>query len=170
MGDHERFERLYLPLRQAFLTHARCLAHGDIHVAEDVLQRSVIHAMQHFPKLRDEGYFKNWMLKIITQRHIEHLRQASKRRSVSIDDVEAHVLAPDLYAERLHDAETAAHVEALRRHLGDADLQLLLSHFGHRVSCQQIANEQGRTLPAVKSAMFRLMSRARQFAGSVVSA
>lgn len=144
MGFEERLQPVYLDA----VRYARGLA-GSEAEGDDLLQDALVRAWRAYPRLRDPGQFKFWLLKIIRNAHRNRARKARLRKWLSLD----------------HAAEIPAHQgisfeekEAVRHALrqvprNQREALVLFEVVG--MSIEEIARLQGVTVSAVKSRLAR---------------
>src|SRR5687768_8315567 len=70
--DHRQFDKLVA----AAMPSAKGLAMRlEPSTWEDLLQESIVRAYQSFSSYRQDGVFTNWLLRIITRKHLDHRRR-----------------------------------------------------------------------------------------------
>ena len=78
------FDELYLPCHEALFRTA--LYYGSKYeIAEDLLQQTVVDAIQHFPQLRNQAYFKTWITRILINNFKQYYRKSKFVEVVSMD-------------------------------------------------------------------------------------
>ncbi len=144
MGFEERLQPVYLDA----VRYARGLA-GSETEGDDLLQDALVRAWRAYPRLRNPGRFKFWLLKIIRNAHRNRARKARLRKWLSLDraaDVPAHqgIAFEEKEAVRL----------ALRRiPRNQREALVLFEVVG--MSIEEIARIQGVTTSGVKSRLAR---------------
>lgn len=151
MGFEEDLERVYLDA----VRYSRGLA-GSQTEGDDLLQDALVRAWRAYPRLRNPGQFKFWLLKIIRNAHRNRARKARIRRWLSLDR------AADIPAcEELPFEEKEAVRQALKgvpRHQREA----LILYEVVGMSIEEIAKLQGVTVSGVKSRLARGRLRLRE--------
>lgn len=80
------FDELYLPCHEALFRTA--LYYGSKYeIAEDLLQQTVIDAIQHFSQLRNKAYFKTWITRILINNFKQYYRKSKFVEVVSMDKI-----------------------------------------------------------------------------------
>lgn len=128
--------------------------------AEDVLQESLLRALEHYHALRDSERFRPWLFRIVTTTFYGVARKRFWRRFVPLSDISDHEM-PAVYRGR----ETPVESQQLLRALADLsarDRAALLLFEVAGFSLEELAHVQGdRSLSAVKSRLSRARRRAR---------
>lgn len=151
MGFEEQLKPVYLHA----VRYARGLA-GSETEGDDLLQEALIRAWRAYPRLRNAGRFRFWLLKIIRNAHRTRARKAKIRRWLSLEsaaDFPAH--------EGIPFEEKEAVRQALRKVPRDQREALVLFEVVG-MSIEEIARLQGVTVSAVKSRLARGRVRLRE--------
>ncbi len=77
-GNDEAFLRLVLPLRQDLDRIARRFVH-DTHLAEDLVQETLLQAHRRLSDYRGDAPFGHWVRRIATRKCLDFLRRAKRR-------------------------------------------------------------------------------------------
>ena len=84
MDRINEFDELYLPCHEALFRTA--LYYGSKYkIAEDLLQQTVIEAIQHFPQLKNKAYFKTWITRILINNFKQYYRKFKSLEKVSME-------------------------------------------------------------------------------------
>lgn len=142
-------------VRKGLLSYAYMCC-GDLNVAEDIVQETMLIAFQKQAQYFPDADFMGWLISIA--RHV-WLREKDKRQ---IDTRARHFIEQNAtlffdeqqYSESAWDAEKAALRECLRK-LSELDRDIITAHFHSRLKYEAIAESMGRTLSWVKVRMFR---------------
>jgi len=86
----ERFQRLAWPYLPVLLRTARYLTHRD-HEAEDLVQETLIKAMNAIDSFRDGTNMKAWLMVILRRTHIDWIR--AKQRHPDVVSLDASQLS-----------------------------------------------------------------------------
>ena len=79
------FDELYLPCHEALFRTA--LYYGSKYeIAEDLLQQTVIDAIQHFSQLHNKAYFKTWITRILINNFKQYYRKIKLIEIVPADE------------------------------------------------------------------------------------
>lgn len=128
--------------------------------AEDVLQESLLRALEHYDALRDPERFRPWLFRIVTTTFYAAARRRFWRRFVPLSEVHEHEM-PAVYRGRETRVESQQLLRALAR-LSARDRAALLLFDVAGFSLEELAHIQGdRSLSAVKSRLSRARRRAR---------
>ena len=85
MDCTNEFDELYLPCHEALFRTA--LYYGSKYeIAEDLLQQTVIDAIQYFPQLNNRAYFKTWITRILINNFKQYYRKIKSIEVLSIDE------------------------------------------------------------------------------------
>ena len=151
MGFEERLKPVYLDA----VRYARGLA-GSETDGDDLLQDALVRAWRAYPRLRNPGQFKFWLLKIIRNAHRNRARKARIRKWLSLDS------AAEIPAyEGIAFEEREAVRQALRKvPRNQREALVLFEVVG--MSVEEIARLQGVTTSGVKSRLARGRVRLRE--------
>jgi len=165
LADTNKFLELFKPCYNDVLRFTRSLCSGkDKDITNDVLQQSLLQAIEGLPSLKDESKFKFWLFSIITNVFYTSARRHfwSSKLSLSSDEVKVDI--PDVFDRYKQTEERMLLGEALSR-LKDRDRAAILLFEIGNFSIQEIADAQNeKTVSAVKSRL----SRTRQKLKSVI--
>lgn len=151
MGFEQDLERVYLDA----VRYARGLA-GSATEGDDLLQDALVRAWRAYPRLRDPGQFKFWLLKIIRNAHRNRAKKAKIRKLLSLESA-AEVPA----REGIPFEEREAVRQALRGvPRNQREALVLFEVVG--MSVEEIARLQGVTVSGVKSRLTRGRARLRE--------
>ncbi|GAB5519035.1 MAG: hypothetical protein RhofKO_12860 [Rhodothermales bacterium] len=130
--------------------------------ADDVLQDSLLKAVEHYDRLRDPSRFKSWLFQIITRTFYSAQRRSYWRRFLPFSEVPEVEHMPAVYRSA---SERLLVLQALAR-LTDRQRTALLLYELAGFSVAEIATIQGdRSHSAVKSRL----SRARKALQQVIA-
>jgi len=142
------FDRLVRTYTNDLLRHAVWLA-GDRHLAEDLVQDTLLRAWKSLHRLQNPQAVKGWLLTILKR---ENARRFERRRLR-----ESGIAAEELPASRqAYDTSTEAFV--LRRALADLPehyRQALLLQVVHGYSQKEIAEHMGISCAGAGTRLFR---------------
>jgi len=150
------FEARCAGQRRPLLAYLYALS-GDYHVAEDLVQETLLVAVSKREHYFPEADFGAWLRAIGRNVWMRERRASGRRPAPSPEAVEGladRLCDPSAYAEPRWQAEKAALAECLGE-LDAADRDMIRGHFasGHRY--EELARAAGRTLAWVKVRMFR---------------
>jgi RNA polymerase sigma factor (sigma-70 family) len=119
-----RFERLILPHLDAAYTLARYLI-NDASDAEDVVQESILRAVQYFGTLRNDSDARAWLLTIVRRECFTAWSHRDKRMdSVSLDTLTTEGTSPRELVDRGETPDLATGRSLLREKIVGAVAQL----------------------------------------------
>ena len=151
MGFEERLQPVYLDA----VRYARGLA-GSETEGDDLLQDALVRAWRAYPRLRDPGQFKYWLLKIIRNAHRSRVRKARLRRWLSLEH------AADVPAREGIAFEEREAVRRALRQVPRSQREALVLFEVVGMSIEEIARLQGVTVSAVKSRLARGRAKLRE--------
>jgi RNA polymerase sigma-70 factor (ECF subfamily) len=150
-------------LQAVFSAHAPYLERllsrvaGRSFEVEDLLQSTLMAAIQAFPRFRGEAQVRTWLARIAIRTAQERLRSAAHRRRVQVTDVESQADrdAPAVSAE--HDLDVRRQLERLEFHLGALGAKKRVAfvlHVFEGLPIEEVAALTGAGVPATKSRVF----------------
>ncbi len=133
----------------------------------DCIQEAFLSADRHWRKLMRHPNPQGWLVTTCQNRLKDAQRRERTRRyraAWSLDEDKALQLADvdsalDSWVDRAEDQET---VERVLRLLSPVEKQVMQGYFMENLSMEEVADRGGSTLSAVKSAIFRIRSKARE--------
>jgi RNA polymerase sigma-70 factor, ECF subfamily len=143
--------------RPALLRWARYLAQ-DPTVAEDLVQATMLSAIEHFGQWQGRGPLKHWLIRILTNQH----RRQGRQREATVDEATWEHLAThagwaaDFSLDRQERIET---VQQALLSLPEADREVLLLRDIEGIEGAEAADMLGLSLPALKSKLHRARLR-----------
>lgn len=166
-GDLDAYNRLVRTYeRQAYAVALRLLRRPE--QAEDATQDAFIQAYRALDTFRG-GYFRAWLLRIVTNRCYDMLRSANRRIADSLDDqtVEAEPLwssitAPDDPVGRATQAELGRLLEGALAQLPDDQKLTVVLCDVQGYTYEEAAEIMGIALGTVKSRLSRARSALRE--------
>jgi RNA polymerase sigma factor (sigma-70 family) len=150
-------------LQAVFSAHAPYLERllsrvaGRSFEVEDLLQSTLMAAIQAFPRFRGEAQVRTWLARIAIRTAQERLRSAAHRRRVQVADIESQADhdAPAVSAE--HDLDVRRRLERLEVHLGSLGPKKRVAfvlHVFEGLPIEEVAALTGAGVPATKSRVF----------------
>lgn len=133
----------------------------------DCIQEAFLAADRHWRMLTRHPNPQGWLVTTCQNRLKDSLRRERTRRfrtAWSLDEDSAPQVADaagalDSWVDRAADQQA---VEQVLRLLSPAEKQVMQGYFVDNLSMEEVADRQGSTLSAVKSAIFRIRSKARE--------
>ncbi len=163
-GDQEAFTRLMETFAPDVYTLAvRYL--GDPQEAQDVVQETFLRAYMHLWRVDPARPFKTWLATIAIRLCIDRLRQ---RRAVVSGDALPYegvwFQSPEPTPEEVAvQEETYTHLHHLVRQLPPLERAAIVLHYWEGYSLEAIAEVLHRSVPAVKSLLFRARKRLQRW-------
>lgn len=148
-------------LERVFRTHAPYLERVLWRVAgrsldvEDLLQSTLMAAIEAFPRFRGEAQVRTWLARIAVRIAQDRLRSASHRLRAQLPDLEATESGNDNDAER--DLDLRRKIERLELHLnalGPKKRTAFVLHVFEGMPLEEVAALTGAGLAATKSRVF----------------
>jgi RNA polymerase sigma-70 factor (ECF subfamily) len=165
-GDRAALERVlreHAPMVERLI--ARMLGRdADL---EDLVQQTLIAAVQSFPRFRGEASVKTWMARIAVNIVRQHLRRPYRRRQVALELVPERETDPDRAPDQA--ARRRRALDRLFHHLdaiGDKKRIAFVLHVFEGHSIEEVAALTGASKSATKSRIFwcrrALLARAKK--------
>lgn len=156
--DSDAFGQLYDQTAPSVYRFAYSLVR-DHHRAEDLVSETYRRAIDRFPAYEDNGRpFYAWLFTITRNLAIDGARRG-QRESPLLD----HDTPDDGWlGEALARDEDSAQVRGALGRLSEIHREVLILRFGHEWSCRQVAQQLGKSEPAIKQMSFRALTRLRE--------
>lgn len=139
---------------------------GNAEDAADVAQDAFLAAWRGLPSFRGESNFSTWLYRLVSNASIDHLRRTKHQRaSVSLDDEELNLDAPDETPTPHEAAESADLCDAVAKgltELSDDHRTVLVMREMQELSYEEIAHTLSLDLGTVKSRISRARSALRK--------
>jgi RNA polymerase sigma factor (sigma-70 family) len=148
-------------LERVFRTHSPYLERVLWRVAgrsldvEDLLQSTLMAAIEAFPRFRGEAQVRTWLARIAVRIAQDRMRSASHRLRAQLPDLEATESSDDSDAER--DLDLRRKIERLELHLsalGPKKRTAFVLHVFEGMPLEEVAALTGSGLAATKSRVF----------------
>jgi RNA polymerase sigma factor (sigma-70 family) len=124
---------------------------------EDLLQSTLMAAIQAFPRFRGEAQVRTWLARIAIRTAQDRLRSAAHRRRVQVADIEAHADQTAPASSFEHDLDVRRRLERLEFHLaglGAKKRVAFVLHVFEGLPIEEVAALTGAGVPATKSRVF----------------
>ena len=152
-------------LQTVFQTHAPYLERVLWRVAgrsldvEDLLQSTLMAAIEAFPRFRGEAQVRTWLARIAVRTAHDRLRSASHRLRSHVPDLDAVMDRMDRSSELTsdRDLDTRRKLERLEHHLsalGPKKRTAFVLHVFEGMPLEEVAALMGAGVPATKSRVF----------------
>lgn len=156
-GDEEALGTLMDRYGGALLHFAHRLV-GDLHLAEEIYQDTMLKAWQQAGTFRMEGHLKAWLFRVARNNAIDHMR----RKRVSTEEYSPSLETADEESEPEHLLEQAwVSAEMMRAldDLPDVYREVITLRFFHQLCYQEIAEIMNIPLGTVKSRLSYALGR-----------
>ena len=146
------FERLLAELRPKLHRYCARMT-GSVIDGEDVLQETLIKAIEAFPHTGPLANAEGWLFRIAHNASLDFLRRRTRQQGVQTDQEDLETIAdPDSEIERRQAAAASLHT-LMRLPVGQRSSVILMDVLGH--SLQEISEVLDTTVPAVKANLHR---------------
>jgi RNA polymerase sigma-70 factor (ECF subfamily) len=164
-GRPEAYETLVRKYWKLSVATALSKCH-DPATAEDIAQESFIRAYRFLPTLRNRKRFAGWLLTIVQQQHITHLRKEAQRRRIeSLETTRRNFLAaanPGLTEQQIR------FVHGAISKLPDKFQTIILMRFVGGLSIDQIAEQLEKRNNTVRVWLHRAYNTLRKDLAPVI--
>lgn len=154
-GERQALERVF-NAHAPYLERVLRRVAGPALDLEDLLQTTLMAAIQAFPRFRGEAHVRTWLARIAVHTAHDRLRSASVRRRVDMPDLELAAMSaeedePDQALERRRRLERLDyHLSAL----GPKKRIAFVLHVFEGMPLEEVAALMGAGVPATKSRVF----------------
>ncbi len=156
------FERLLAELRPRLHRYCARMT-GSVIDGEDVLQETLIKAIEAFPHTGPLANAEGWLFRIAHNASLDFLRRRARREGVQGGDEELETIAdPDSEIER-RQAAAASLRTLMRLPVAQRSSVILMDVLGH--SIEEISEVLESTVPSVKANLHRGRQRLSELAG-----
>ncbi|MBK8980923.1 MAG: RNA polymerase sigma factor [Ignavibacteria bacterium] len=131
--------------------------------AEDVLQQSLLKALENFDSLSDQSKFKSWFFKIITREFYTLIRKDFWKKFLPTDDRNSHTAFPEIFQHQDENCDGMLLKKALSSiSTKERESILLFEIAGFSIEeIKEIQNE--RSSSSVKSRLSRARKKLKSF-------
>jgi RNA polymerase sigma-70 factor (ECF subfamily) len=156
-NDHHAFEQLMRQNQSPIRQFLRRLTLQNQEISDELAQETFLKAFVHIKTYRGDGKFLSWLFKIAYQQFV-----SSTRKKTELTNVEFEDKADDgKFEHRLVAKKTA---KDLLKHLRTDERAILLLHFSHDLTHQEIAIVMQIPLGTVKTLIRRSRLKLKSFA------
>jgi RNA polymerase sigma-70 factor, ECF subfamily len=165
-GDRQALERV-LRAEAPYVERLIARLIGPGADLEDLLQQTLIAAVESFPRYRGEAAVRTWMARIAVNIVRQHLRRPQRRRTIALELVTDEPVAPqpqpDSASDRKHQVERVFHHLSA---IGPRKRLAFALHVLEGYPVEEVAALMGASVAATKSRVFwarrALLGRARK--------
>ena len=150
-----------LPLLPQLRAYARSLAGNNVHLADDLVQDTVVLALQAWDRFTPGSNLKAWLFRILHNRFHSVVGRKHVRAEVVVEDLTALASVP---AHQEAGPGVAEFRRAFAR-LSPGHREVLVLYAVHGMSLTRIAEVCGCRVQAVKSRMNRARAALRRMVG-----
>src|SRR3954449_3263195 len=153
-GGREAILALLPPLRG----YARSLTGGNEHAADDLVQDTVVQALQAWDRFTPGTNLKAWLFRILHNRHLTVRGRRHITAEVGVDDLSRHGTVPAFQEGRAE----LRHFKAAFARLKPGHREVLVLSAVHGLGYERIAEVCGCKVGSVKSRMNRARTTLRR--------
>jgi RNA polymerase sigma-70 factor, ECF subfamily len=146
-GGREAILALLPPLRG----YARSLTGGDEHAADDLVQDTVVQALQAWDRFTPGTNLKAWLFRILHNRHLTVRGRRHVTAEIGVDDLSLFGSVPAFQERQVE----LRHFKAAFARLNPSHREVLVLYAVHGLPYEQIAAVTGCAVGSVKSRMNR---------------
>jgi len=152
--NSEDFIELLKPIYNDALNYCNALARNQAD-AKDLLQDSLLKALENFVNLKDEKKFKSWLFTILTRRYYAMYHKAITQKKLLNEFSYATIEFPHVFQTEMNEEKQKALLDSLNLISEKERSAIVLFEIG-RFSMEEIRMIQGeKSLSAVKSRINR---------------
>ena len=140
-----------LPLLPHLRGFARSLTGGDAHAADDLVQDTVVLALQAWDSFTPGTNLKAWLFRILHNRHHTVRSRRHRTAEVGVDDLSLHGSVPAFQEGRAE----LRHFKAAFARLAPSHREVLVLYAVHGLPYDEVAEITGCNVGTVKSRMNR---------------
>ncbi len=155
-NDHHAFEQLMRQNQSPIRQFLRRLTLQNPAIADELAQETFLKAFVHIKSYRGESKFLSWLFRIAYQQFVSSTRKKTEQTNVEVEDK-----ADDGKFEHRIVAEKT--VKNLLKHLKSDERAILLLHFSHDLTHQEIAIVMQIPLGTVKTQIRRSRLKLKSF-------
>ncbi len=162
--DTNLFLELLKPAYNDALKYCKALcSKRSLDDADDVLQESLLKALENFDRLNDKSKFRSWFFKIITREFFNSIRKSFWKRFLPFDNSSYIPEMPELFDRAEQDENKILLNEALSKISSKERSAILLYEVGG-FSIEEIKVIQNeKSISAVKSRLSRSRAKLKKF-------
>lgn len=157
------FLRLLKPEYNDALKYCKALcSKHSLDDAEDVLQQSLLKALENFGSLKDNSKFRSWFFKIITNEFFNFIRKSFWKRFLPLESVPAAAEIPEVF-DRDDEDENRMILNKVLQKISPKEKSALLLYEVGGFSIEEIKEMQNeKSISAIKSRLSRTREKLRK--------
>ena len=161
--DTNKFLELLKPCYNDALKYCKALcAKRSADDAEDVLQQSLLKALENFDKLNEQQKFRSWLFTIITREFYDSVRKDFWKKFLPVDNTPSLQDFPEIF-DRIENNETKMILDSALSKISVKERSALLLFELGGFSMEEIKIIQNeRSLSSVKSRLSRTREKLRR--------
>lgn len=162
--ETNQFIELLKPLYNDALKYCRALcAKRSTDEAEDVLQQSLLKALENFGSLSDKSKFRSWFFKIITREFFNSVRKDFWKRFLPLDESKDIPELPEVFNRADEDENKLILTKALSKISAKERSAILLFEIAgfSMEEIREIQNE--KSISAIKSRLSRTREKLKKY-------
>ena len=158
--DDEAFEILYSKYKNAVYSYLNKLIPGQTVLVDDLFQQTWVKVIKNLVKYRDNQNFLAWVVRISRNLSIDHFRKEGRKKTSSIEGVEAVGSALDLPSCGLESGELGMAIQNAVEALPMEQKEVFVLR-QQNVSFKEIAEIQKTTLNTTLGRMHYAVNKLR---------
>jgi RNA polymerase sigma-70 factor, ECF subfamily len=161
--DTNKFIELLEPNYNDAVRYCRSLCNRSPDDAEDVLQQSLLQALEKFDTLKDEGKFKSWLFTIITRVFYSSIRRNFWKKFLPLDLRPGMIEIPEIY-NRMENLDSKSVLRSALAKISAKERAALLLFELAEFSLEEIKDiQEEKSLSAVKSRLSRARKKLKKY-------
>lgn len=162
--DTNLFLELLKPQYNDALKYCKALcSKTSLDDAEDVLQQSLLKALENFDGLRDKDKFRSWFFKIITREFFNSVRKNFWKRFLPLDNSFTQIQMPEIF-HRIEEEESKALLYKALSLISPKERSAILLFEVEGFSIEEIKQIQNeKSISAIKSRLSRARGKLKKY-------
>lgn len=158
IGDFEKIYKQYEKELKAFIY---TIARQDIHIAEDILQNTMINAYRYIHTLKDENKLKSWLYQIARSEATRYFKAGMIDIAIPHDNIEEAPSNNDILTENdiIDDIVSTSEFIRLIGKLSSNEQTVLLLRYQYGYKLTEIAKMQNENKNTIKILHYRAMRK-----------
>lgn len=158
-GDEQAFKQLTQSIEHDLYRIAKTRLKDDDDI-KDAIQNTMMYVYRHAKKVKNQEYFKTWMIRILIN-ECNKIYNLNKKNKTLFDKL---IINTDFntYDTSIQNTNDKINFETLINSLSNEERLVLTLHFNSRYSCSQIAKILNINVNTVKSRLTRSVNKLRK--------